>query len=281
MASSGATAGLSLLSAATWGGSDFAGGWGARRASSLLITASGQVVSLAGLLFICLAFRLPVPPTKYLVYAAIGGFEGAFALAIFYRALAMGAMGLTAALTGLLTALIPVVFDLLHAGWPGALTSAGLAVGLAAIWMISQSQSASGLGTPANALLLGACAGTGFGAQLILFKMAAQGGVLWALTSGRIAGAVAILLTVAIARPKEGWSGFWLAGIISGCLDAVGNVFYMMASQTGRLDVAAVICSMYPAGTIVLAGLILRERPTKKQLAGMGLALAAVALLSA
>jgi drug/metabolite transporter (DMT)-like permease len=281
MASSGATAGLSLLSAAAWGGSDFAGGWGARRASSLLITASGQVVSLAALLCICLALRLPVPPKSYLVYAAIGGFEGAFALAIFYRALAMGAMGLTAALTGLLTALIPVVFDLLHTGRPATLTIAGLTLGLAAIWMISQSQRAEGTATPARALLLGACAGSGFGAQLILFKMGAEGGVLWALTSARIAGAAAILVTVAVARPKGGWRGFWLAGIISGCLDTVGNLFYMMASQTGRLDVAAVICSMYPAGTIALAGIILRERPTKRQLAGIGLALAAVALLSA
>lgn len=281
MASSGATAGLSLLSAATWGGSDFAGGWGARRASSLLVTASGQVVSLAALLCICFALRLPTPGMKYLIYAAIGGFEGAFALAIFYRALAMGAMGLTAALTGLLTAIIPVAFDLIHTGWPGTLTTAGLAFGLAAIWMISQSKSASGSGTPARALLLGACAGTGFGAQLILFKMGAEGGVLWALTTGRIAGAAAILITVAVAGPKGGWRGFWLPGIISGCLDAVGNLFYMMASQTGRLDVAAVICSMYPAGTILLAGIFLRERPTRRQLVGMGLALAAVALLSA
>jgi drug/metabolite transporter (DMT)-like permease len=281
MASSGATAGLSLLSAATWGGSDFIGGWGARRASSLLITASGQFFSLAVLLCICLVLRLPVPGTKYLVYAAIGGFEGAFALALFYRALAMGAMGLTAALTGLLTALIPVLFEIFHSGWPGALTSAGLAVGLVGIWMISQAQNGSNSETPARALLLGACAGTGFGAQLILFKMAAEGGDLWALTSGRIAGAVAILLTVAIARPKGPWRGFWLAGILSGSLDAVGNLFYMQASQLGRMDVAAVICSMYPAGTILLAGIILRERPSKRQLTGMGLALAAVALLSA
>jgi drug/metabolite transporter (DMT)-like permease len=281
MASSGATAGLSLLSAATWGGSDFAGGWGARRASTLLITATGQVVSLAALLCICFAMRLPLPRSSYLVYAAIGGFEGALALAIFYRALAMGAMGLTAALTGLLTALIPVVFDLFHSGWPGALTSVGLVVGLAAIWMISQSHAAAETKTPVRALMLGSCAGIGFGAQLILFKMAAAGGLLWGLTSGRIAGSVAILLTVAVARPKGRLSGFWLAGIVSGTLDTIGNLFYMQASQIGRLDVAAVICSMYPAGTILLAGIVLRERPTAKQLAGMGLALAAVALLSA
>ena len=280
MASSGATTGLSLLSAATWGGSDFAGGWGARRASTLLITATGQVVSLAALLCICFVLRLPLPRTSYLVYAAIGGFEGAFALAIFYRALAMGAMGLTAAITGLLTALIPVVFDLFHSGWPGPLTSAGLVVGLAAIWMISQSHAAAETKTPPRALLLGGCAGTGFGAQLILFKMAASGGLLWGLTSGRIAGAAAIVLAVAVARPKGQGSWFWLAGIISGTLDTIGNLFYMQASQMGRLDVAAVICSMYPAGTILLAGFILRERPTKRQMAGMGLALAAVALLS-
>ena len=116
--------------------------------------------------------------------------------------------------------------------------------------------------------------------QFILFKTAAAGGVLWALTSGRIAGVAAILLVVAVAPPKGPWRGFWMAGTVSGSLDTTGNLFYMMASQMGRLDVAAVICSMYPAGTILLAGLVLRERPTKRQVAGMGLALAAVGLLS-
>ena len=281
MACSGAGAGISLLAAATWGGSDFAGGWGARKSSALLVTAAGQVLSLAALLCVCVALRLAVPGSSFLLYGAIGGFEGAIALAVFYRALAMGSMGLTAALTGLLTALIPVVFDLFNSGWPGALTSAGLIVGLAAIWLISQSQSSGGSSAPARALALGACAGVGFGAQLVLFKMAAAGGVLWALTSGRIAGAAAILLTVVLMPPQKPWRGFWLAGIISGSLDTVGNLFYMEASRMGRLDVAAVISSMYPAGTILLAGILLRERPTLRQLAGMGLALAAVALLSA
>ncbi len=280
MASSGATAGLSLLSAATWGGSDFAGGWGARRASSLLVTASGQIVSLAALLLLCFILRLALPANSYLVYAAIGGFEGAIALAVFYRALSMGAMGLTAALTGLMTALIPVLFQLIRSGWPSAVTVVGLSIGLAAIWLISHSPPTEGAGTSRRALLLGASAGIGFGAQLILFKAAAAGGVLWGLTAGRVAGAIAIVLVVAISPPKRPWRGFWIAGIVSGSLDTIGNLFYMMASQLGRLDVAAVICSLYPAGTILLAGILLRERPTKRQVAGMGLALAAVALLS-
>lgn len=273
-------AGIGLLSATSWGASDFAGGWGARRASSLLITASGQIVSLAALLPICFALHLALPATPHLIYAAIGGFEGAIALAVFYRALSMGAMGLTAAVTGVMTALVPVLFDLFHSGWPGAFTTIGLSAGLAAIWLISQSPTKDGDTTPRRALLLGATAGIGFGAQLILFKLAAAGGVLWALTSGRVAGVAAILLVVAVAPPQRPWRGFWIAGIVSGMLDTAGNLFYMQASQLGRLDVAAVICSMYPAGTILLAAILLRERPTTRQVAGMGLALAAVALLS-
>lgn len=283
MAPAGAVAGLGLLSAATWGGSDFVGGMGARRSSALLVTVSGQVVSLVVLLAICLTLRLALPGLSYLIYAAAGGFEGALALAIFYRALAMGAMGLTAALTGLLTALVPVVFDLAHTGLPAPLTVVGLVAGCAAIWLITHTPAAGqgiSAGSPPKALLFGALAGTGFGAQLILFKLAGAGGVLWTLTAGRIAGVVAILMVIAVAPPARPWRGFWITGIVSGALDTVGNLFYMLTAQLGRLDVAAVICSLYPAGTILLAALILHERPTRRQLSGMALALAAVGLLS-
>ena len=280
MASSGAAAGLGLLSAATWGGADFAGGVGARRSSALLVTVSGQIVSLLILLAICLVLRLAIPGSAYLSYAAIGGFEGALALAAFYRALAMGAMGLTAALTGLLTALVPVVFQILHESLPSPLTAVGLAAGCVAIWLVTHSPATGAAVTPAKALLLGAAAGAGFGAQLILFKMASPGGVLWALTSARIAGVAGLLVVIAIARPARPWQGFWLIGILSGVLDTLGNLFYILTAQLGRLDVAAVICSLYPAGTILLAALLLHERPTRRQMAGMALALATVGLLS-
>jgi drug/metabolite transporter (DMT)-like permease len=281
MASSGAaSAGFGLLSAATWGGSDFAGGLGARRASSLLITASGQIVSLLILLAICLALPVGVPSRFQLACAAIGGFEGAIALAIFYRALAMGAMGLTAALTGLLTAFVPVVFEFFRAGRPAPITATGLAAGFVAIWLITHTPANGGVSSPPRALLLGAIAGLGFGAQLILFKIASEGGVLWTLTSGRIAGVCAVVLLIAFAPPSRPWRGFWLAGIVSGSFDTIGNLFYMLAARFGRLDVAAVMCSLYPAGTILLAAVILHERPTRRQLTGMAIALAAVALLS-
>jgi drug/metabolite transporter (DMT)-like permease len=232
------------------------------------------------LVAVCIGVRLPLPATHILVYAAVGGFEGSVALAVFYRALAMGAMGLTAALTGLLTALVPVVFSMFWDGLPGPLTAAGLALGIVAIWLITHTPTNGGPTSPPRALMLGALAGMGFGTQLILFKMASAGGLMWTMTSARAAGSVAMLLIILVRPPKGPWHGFWQTGILAGMLDTFGNLFYLRATQLGRLDVAAVVSSLYPAGTILLAALVLRERPTRRQLAGMAIALGAVMLLT-
>jgi drug/metabolite transporter (DMT)-like permease len=311
-------AGIGLLSAASWGGSDFIGGLGARRSPTLLIVASGHAVTLLLLLAISLVGHLVLPGSRDLLMAAAGGFEGALALAIFYRALAMGAMGLTAALTGLLTALVPVLFSLIHDGLPTPLACSGLALGLAAIWLITHSpapkkprQKAAKLwvphpfralcemggnaedqtsditttpdpppATPPAALWLGALAGLGFGTQLILFKFASGGSLLWVMTSARAAGVAAMLLVLLFLPPARPWRGFWLFGVSAGALDTFGNLLYMQTTRLGRLDTAAVVSSLYPAGTILLAALVLREWPTKRQFAGIAIALAAVALLS-
>jgi drug/metabolite transporter (DMT)-like permease len=90
----------------------------------------------------------------------------------------------------------------------------------------------------------------------------------------------ALLLTLLAMPPKAPWRGFWRMGMVAGLLDTTGNLFYIEATRLGRLDAAAVICSLYPAGTILLASLVLHEHPTRRQWAGMALALAAVAILS-
>src|SRR5579859_2514019 len=282
MTPSGASsAGLGLIAAGTWAGSDFIGGVGARRAPALLVVASGHIVSGLLLLAFCLSIHLPLPGSHSLIYALVGGFEGSLALALFYRALAMGAMGLTAALTGLLTAVVPVVYSFFLDGLPSLPTMAGLAAGLCAIWLITHSPGNGGPASPPKALMLGALAGAGFGIQLILFKMASGGGLLWIMTSARAAGSVAMILMILLVPPKGPWRGFWQTGILAGVLDTIGNLFYLRATQLGRLDVAAVVCSLYPAGTILMAALVLHERPTRRQIAGMALALGAVLLLSA
>jgi drug/metabolite transporter (DMT)-like permease len=305
VSTSGAAAGFGLLSASSWGGSDFVGGVGARRAPALLVVLSGQVFTLIVLLAICLGIRLSTPsPGPFgwspFLWAATGGLEGALALAFFYQALAMGAMGLTAALCGLLTALVPVLFSMVHDGLPTPLVAAGLVVGLCAIWLITRTPNADeGLTGEAVAqiprmrasrkpLLMGALAGIGFGSQLIFLKMAGAVSMLWIMVYVRAAGVAGLLVVLLIVYrkglPKGATGGFRTGflglGILAGVLDTAGNLFYMLASHLGRLDVAALVCSLYPGGTILLAMLILGEKPSRRQVAGIALALAAVALLS-
>ncbi len=281
--------GLGLIAATTWGGSDFAGGLGARRSPALLVAASGHFVTLLLLLAACFVWQLPIPHRTEFLEGAIGGVEGSIALAVFYRALAMGAMGLTAALTGLLTALVPVVYGFWMEGLPAPLAIAGLLLGAVAIWLIAHSP---GHGTPPKALLLGAASGAGFGLQLILLKLASQDGVLWALTSARIGGVLAMGAILLFAWPRQSeaqprtgqnkciWKGFWKFGILAGSLDTIGNVGYTIAAHHGRLDLAALVSSLYPGITILLAAMILHERPTRRQTLGMAIALASVVLLS-
>ena len=104
-----------------------------------------------------------------------------------------------------------------------------------------------------------------------------RGGVGLALAA---AGVLALVIVIIVMPPKAAWRGFWLTGITAGTLDTLGTLFFIQATRVGRLDVAAIVGSMYPAGTILLAALVLREWPTRRQFTGIGMALAAVALLS-
>jgi drug/metabolite transporter (DMT)-like permease len=281
LSNSAASVGLGLLAATTWGGSDFAGGLGARRSPALLIAVSGHAVTLFLLLGLCGFWHLPVPHATEFVEGAVGGLEGSLALAAFYRALAMGAMGLTAALTGLLTALVPVLYGLWKDGFPAPLAVGGLALGCVAIWLVSH---AGGQATPPEALWLGALSGAGFGLQMILFKLAANGGVVWALTSARMGGVAGMGTILLFAWPrvagKRVVSGFWRTGIIAGVLDTIGNVGYTLAAHRGRMDIAAMVSSLYPGFTILLAAMLLGERASRRQTVGMAVALASVVLMS-
>jgi drug/metabolite transporter (DMT)-like permease len=289
--------GLGMVAASTWGGSDFAGGFGARRHPALLVVASGHLVTLLLLLAVCGFGHLPFPPQKEFLEGALGGLEGSLALVTFYRALAMGAMGLTATLTGLLTALVPVLYGVWTDGLPAPLALGGSLLGVLALWLICQTGGGpEGETAPAAALMLGALSGAGFGLQLILLKLAAGGGVLWALTSARIGGVAGMSAILLFAWPRsadsarrEGalnergkriWKGFWGIGIVAGGLDTIGNVGYTVAAHTGRLDLAALVSSLYPGFTILLAAVFLRERPSRRQTWGMAMALASVVLLS-
>ena len=317
---------LGLLAAATWGAADFAGGLAARRAAPSRVVFIAHGVSF--LLLAAVSLRMPanLPPWA-LVGGLLSGIAGGAALMLFYEALALGAMGLSAAIAGLLTAVLPVILAIRTQGAPAPLQIAGFTVAATSIVLIAYAPhaplhapasghapaSAHGLpGTPnRRALLFASLAGAGFGLQLVWLHAAAAAGmpvrglaepgssfapILQALLLSRLGGATVALATLLIARarhrtrllpPAIGPAGplqslpLPALAALAGLLDTGGNGFYMLSSLAGRLDVAAVLSSLYPGGTILLAALFLHERATRLQALGMGCALVAVALIAA
>jgi drug/metabolite transporter (DMT)-like permease len=277
--------GLGLAAAAFWGASDFLGGLGTRRANVVVVVAIAHGLSLVFLLAGALATHTPYPPGHFILRGLGAGTFGGLALIFYYQALSMGAMGITTAVSGLLTALVPVVYAFVIQGAPKITQVAGFVVAGAAIILIAYAP--AGRPRP-RALWLAIFAGLSFGGFLVVLKIDNTRGLIWQLIFSRVASttlAAALVLIVAIRRRKESQietkqkGVLWFAGG-AGLLEATGTLLYMYCSTVGRLDVAAVLTSLYPVVTIVLAAWILKERTTSRQTVGMALALGAVVLVS-
>jgi drug/metabolite transporter (DMT)-like permease len=282
--------GLGLAAASFWGVSDFLGGLATRKANVIFVVATAHSLSLVLLLLVAWASHGPHPPERYAFWGFCAGAFGGVALILYYQALSLGEMGLTTALTGLLTAVVPVVYSFATQGSPKPTQIAGFVVAAVAIGLIAYVP--AGKPRPLG-LSLAVLAGLGFGVFLVVLKIGSAHGLVWQLiysrmASAMLAGGVSIWM---LARPREpegaaarrketGKIRFvWIAGS-AGALEATGSLLYMRAARDGRLDVAAVLASLYPVVTIVLAAWFLKERTTSSQALGMALALAAVVLVS-
>lgn len=328
---------LGLAASFFWGASDFLGGLATRRAHVVGVVAVAHSLSLLLLLLIAFGTHSPLPPERFAVLGLCAGGFGGIALILYYQALSMGEMGLTTALTGLLTAMVPVVFSFFTEGSPRTSQIAGFVLAAGAIGLIAYApgknrgvasaiplkphgtphgtpgqaeQARTGLHGPPNrggwlrftstgahghrpvALGLATLSGLGFGVFLVVLKVGSAHGVLWQLIFSRMASVTLTVLILIWARVqagqrKEAKAGkrsspylfLWIAGG-AGVLEATGSLLYTGAAREGRLDVAAVLASLYPAVTIVLAAWFLKERTTPSQALGMGLALGAVVLVS-
>ncbi len=272
-----------LLSAVSWGAGDFAGGLGGRRAGAYRAAFYGELLGLAALLAAAPFVREAAMPWQDWVWSALAGALGAGGLAILYRAMATGRMSITAPVSALMAAVLPVIVAAFAEGLPGPLTFAGFGLALAALWLVSQ---AGGISIQAfrhfSDLRLPLISGVFFGLYFILMHQGSQQAVLWPMIAARCAGTVT-LLAIAASRGELGWPGKSLLPLfgLNAAGDIGGNAFYILAGQAGRLDVAAVLGSLYPGMTVILAWLLLRERLTRTQSAGILAALAAILLLTA
>jgi drug/metabolite transporter (DMT)-like permease len=272
-----ATIGLGLASAASWGAADFSGGLATRRSSVFGVTIGAQAAGVVLLVVLALALAEPVPSRTAVCWSTLAGVAGSVGIAALYRALAVGQMGIAAPVTAVLSAGLPVLFHAALAGPPTMARAAGFGMALVGVWLLSRPDRVKGR-PPGFGLAL--VSGLGFGGFLILIAQAGQT-VLWPLAVSKAASLTTMLMAAFSTRRAERVStGLLPLILLAGILDVGGNAFFMLAAQLGRLDVAAVLSSLYPASTVLLAGVLLRERVSRTQAAGIAIALVAIPMIA-
>ena len=270
-------ASYALAAVFAWGFSDFLGGYASRRANAFLLTAIAHLSALIFMASIATATHAPFPARSAVLWALAGGISGGGALAIFYRALATGRMGLTAPVAAVLGAAIPVAFGMVREGLPHTAQIAGFLLAVIGIWLISRSED----GSRPEGIGMAALAGIGFAGFYLCVKQTGDSSALWVAAVAKISSFTLTAALVLLGPKVSRIAGRSIAfGVIAGCLDITGSVLYIRASQTGRLDVAVVLSSLYPAVTVLLARFVLHEHFTRWKAVGMFAALAAVPMIA-
>jgi len=276
-------AAYSVTALVLWGTSDFAGGYGSRRANAFVLTAFSHICAIAWMFAIAFVQQGAFPDRRSILWAVLAGAVGGFSLAIFYGALASGQMGLTAPIAALLGAAIPTLVDIAIEGTPSRWSVGGFGLAIVAIWLITRPEAKDAnddSGHP-KGVARAALAGVGF-AGFYLCIHQATGSPTWVAAISRLgsftATAIAVVATRAPMTLDRAPATF---GMIAGLLDVTASALFIYANQRGRLDEAVVITSLYPAVTVLLARLVLKEHFSRWKFVGLLAALAAVPLIAA
>lgn len=271
-----------LSSALSWGGGDFIGGLASRRTGAYRAVLYAEAFGLLLLFGVALFLPEPMLGWQKILLAGTAGAIGALGLLVLYHAIATRHMSITMPVSALLAAALPVVVGAFMEGFPPLIKFAGFACALAAIWMVAQDDSEKTQLMRLSDLRLPLFAGFCFGLYFIIMHQASDQAILWPMISSRSGGVLALL--VFASAQQDGWRktppSAWPLISFSAVLDVGGNAFYILAGQTGRLDVAAVLGSLYPGITVILAGLILKEKSNPLQKLGILAALVAIVLMT-
>lgn len=269
-----------IASAGTWGAADFIGGLASRKTSPYRVLFLGELAGLIPFLTFALLTREPIPTTAELLWGALASLVGLSGLVFLYRALAEGQMSVAAPVSALFAALIPVIFGLITLGAPSFATFLGFGLAFAAVWFISQTEGTNGRSSFTD-LRLPLLSGFFFGLYFVAIHKATLHAFFWPLVMARLAGLLAFGSYALVTRqpalpPREVWG----LCLVNGVIDIAGNAFYVLSAQLGRIDVAAVLGALYPASTVLLAWIFLKERITRLQSFGVLLAFAAIFLFT-
>ena len=274
---------LALGAAVAYGLSDFVGGVSSKRASAWSVALVAQLVG--GVVVLALTTVVGGSPTGTdLAWAVVAGVANGIGTGFLYRGLATGRMGIVAPVSGVGAALVPVAVGLVTGERPSALVWFGILAALPGIWLVARNpepEDVTGDRPRGSGAVDGVLAGLGFGSLFAALAQIPESAGFLPLALNQLVAA-AIIVTMALTLrvgwfPRERAAGF---GAISGVLGATATAAFLLASQSGLLTVTAVLASLYPAFTVLLAATILREHIHRSQAAGLVLCGVAVGLVA-
>ena len=273
---------LGLISAVAWGAADFTGGLASRRTGAYRTVFYGEILGLTIIFIVAVILWQPIPALSVWLLAMVAGALGTSGLLLLYHSMTKGLMSIATPVSALLAAVLPVVIGSILENPPGVLVLLGFVFALAAVWLISQSQDGvKDLLAHLSDIKLPLLAGVGFGLYFVLMHSATRHATFWPMVASRIGGV--LILTFYMTLSRQSWtpnSSAYSMIVLNGLLDIGGNLFFVLAGQAGRLDIAAVLSSLYPGSTVLLAWIFLRERLSRTQWIGIFAALAAIVLIT-
>ena len=271
---------LALLSSLTWGVADFMGGLASRRAGPVHVL---SVSYPAGAVVLTLLAIFVIPgdlSTEVLAYGAVAGVIGAAAIGLLYVALARGPMGIVSPITAVMSGAVPVGVGLIRGESLSGLAMLGIVLAGLAVVLVSRETGEQARVAPST-IGLAIASGLAIGLYLTAIGLAPVNSGVWAAATGRwMSTLVLLVVLVTTARPFVRRGFPWLLVIASGVVDATANGVFQLAAQRGMLSIVAVVGSLYPVATVVLAWVIIKERLNRVQLTGVVLALLAASSLA-
>jgi len=272
---------LSVASALAYGTADFLGGAASRKANVFRVVAISAPASL-----VVEALILPILGARWTAgsigWGALSGIASAFAFALLYHALSIGPLVIVAPITAIVSAALPVAVGLAEGEHLTAAEIAGLPVAVCAIMLVTVKRSVVLASVRPWAVGVACLAGAAIATQLITLDQAPHNSGVAPLIIGRGVSTL-VVLGAALTFGRRIDSGRPPIAVASaaGCLDSLANLFFLLAARSGLLSISAVIVALYPAATIVLARVVLRESISRTQWLGLATAAAGVALLAA
>lgn len=274
---------LSLMAAVAYGTSDFAAGLASRRVAPGVVAGAVEALTLVTAMAAVVLLPGGSPSATVLAWGAASGLGTALGTLSLYRGLSVGSMSVVATLAAVLTAVIPAVVGLCLGDHLTVGAEVGIAIAIPAIGSISWQPEAGARGATRAGLLYGGLAGLGFALLFIALARASTHAGAWPLIPGQLVALLVIApfayrgVSASTNSPRSALALTLGAGVLSG----IANLLFLAATGQGELTIVAVLTSLYPAATVVLARAFLAEHWTRVQVAGLLTSAAAIILVGA